>query len=49
MFISSWRRRPRIVNLADTYFVFAVIVWILLSFRSTTHLAGGTSPAKAEP
>lgn len=36
-------------NLADIYIVSAVIVWVLLSFRSTTHLAAGTSPAKAEP
>ncbi len=36
-------------NLADIYIVCAVIMWVLLSFRPTTPLAAGTSPAKAEP
>ncbi len=36
-------------NLADVYIVCAVIVWILLSFRSTLHFSAGTAPSKAEP
>ncbi len=35
-------------NLADVYIVCAVIVWILLSFRSTAHFSVGTSQSKAE-
>lgn len=36
-------------NLTDIYFVCAVIVWVLLFFGPTTHLAAATSPAKAQP
>ena len=41
--VASW------FNLADVYIVCAVFIWALLSFMPTTHLAAGTSPAKAKP